>query len=80
MCQFRKCHKPLDGRGLTCHTVRVVKGEHPVNTFTQLSQTIDTLQSEGKTVKVTRLTSQATRSHKTLWTPKARGKGSVKVS
>ena len=57
------------------------QGRSPtVNTFTQLTKTIDQLHSEGKTVKLTRLPSQATRSHKTLWTVKNRGKGSVKVS
>ena len=40
---------------------------------------IDTLKAEGKAPKVTKLTSQAKRNRKSLYTPKTRGKGSVKV-
>ena len=49
------------------------------NSYTQMMGLIDTLKAEGKRPVVTKLPSQSKRNRKSLYTPKTRGKGSIKV-
>ena len=48
--------------------------------YTQLLSTIDELQANGKKVTVTKLPSQAKRTHKSVWGINSKAKGSTKVS
>ena len=50
-----------------------------MNSYTQINQIVDSIRATGKSPKVTKLPSQVTRNRKSLYTPKTRGKGSVKV-
>ena len=50
-----------------------------INSYQQLSNLVDTLKADGKQPVVTKLASQANRNRKSLFVPKTRGKGSVKV-
>lgn len=73
--------QPLDTRPLIPYTIRVVKGvSHMMNTYQQLSQTIDKLQEQCKTVSVTVLPSQAnSKRRKSVWGVASKAKGSSQV-
>ena len=50
------------------------------NSYQQMINLVDTIRMEGKAPKVTKLASQANRNRKSLFVPKSRGKGMIKVS
>ena len=51
-----------------------------MNTYSQLTSSINELQALGKSVKVTQLKSQAKTTRKSMWGVSSKSKGSTKVS
>ena len=50
------------------------------NSYQKMVEIIDTLKTEGKAPKVTKLPSATKRNRRSLFVPKSRGKGMSKVS